>query len=111
MNTAATGTIERLVVFLSQNNPGYLAWVIFGLAVSSVVTLLQISGWLILSRENFLLAMIFLGWTVYFLLVTGPVTSPKYRLPIEPILIIAQAIAISTLVSRFWGDRAVHRGM
>ena len=110
MNMAAKDTIERLVVFLSQNDPGYLAWVIFGLAVGSVVTLLQISGWLILSRENFLLAMIFLGWIVYFFLVTGPVISPKYRLPIEPVLIIAQAIAISTLVSRFWGDRAVHRG-
>jgi hypothetical protein len=35
----------------------------------------------------------------YFLLINGPVGAPKYRLPFEPIMIIFQAIALSSIGS------------
>lgn len=37
---------------------------------------------------------------LYFLLLTGPVISPKYRLPIEPVLLIWTAVAIEAVWRR-----------
>ena len=40
-----------------------------------------------------------------FLLVTGPVTSPKYRMPMEPILVLLQAIAFVCLARNDFAAR------
>ena len=37
----------------------------------------------------------------YFFILTGPVFSPKYIFPIISILIIAESIALKTLLERF----------
>jgi hypothetical protein len=37
---------------------------------------------------------------LYFLLISGPITAPKYRLPLEPVLIILQAMALVELWPR-----------
>jgi hypothetical protein len=37
------------------------------------------------------------GGVLYFLLISGPIVSPKYRLPFEPGLIILQAMALVDL--------------
>jgi hypothetical protein len=46
--------------------------------------------------------MAFLGIAgmLYFLLISGPITAPKYRLPFEPVLIILQAMALVELWPR-----------
>jgi hypothetical protein len=34
----------------------------------------------------------------YFLLISGPVATPKYRLPMEPVLIVLAAIPLARLL-------------
>jgi hypothetical protein len=42
---------------------------------------------------------------LYCLGVTGPVTSPKYRLPLEPVLIILTALGLAApFWARLWKD-------
>ena len=45
------------------------------------------------------------GILVYFLIINGPVANAKYRLPMEPVLIILTAIAVERLVWRHLGTR------
>jgi hypothetical protein len=40
-------------------------------------------------RENLWPAALLAGWVGYILLINVPIASPKYRLPIEPVLMIA----------------------
>ena len=100
MNSAGSGLINRLVNFLLQNNPDYLFWILIGLTMSALSCVLQFIGWIFLCRERNIFGMVSFSWILYFLVIAGPVASPKYRLPIEPILIVAQAIAFSSLISR-----------
>ena len=39
-------------------------------------------------------------WIAYVLAINGPVASPKYRLPIEPPLMVLTGVGLSTLVRR-----------
>jgi hypothetical protein len=45
------------------------------------------------------------GVVAYFLLVNGPVASPKYRLPMEPVLIVLAAIPLARLIDGY-GQRS-----
>jgi len=40
------------------------------------------------------------GLLAYFLLLSGPVATPKYRLPMEPVLIVLSAIPLASLGER-----------
>jgi hypothetical protein len=40
------------------------------------------------------------GVLAYFLLLSGPVAAPKYRLPMEPVLIVLAALPLARLVQR-----------
>ena len=92
--------IKRVTNFVTDNDSRYVFWLLFGLATSGVALALQFSGWLLLCRRQPILAIFATLLILYFLVINGPVASPKYRLPFEPILIIFQAIAIIELVSR-----------
>jgi hypothetical protein len=45
-------------------------------------------------------AVLALGVLAYFLLLSGPVASPKYRLPIEPVLLVLGAIPLAAIADR-----------
>jgi hypothetical protein len=47
------------------------------------------------------------GVLVYFLLLGGPVATAKYRLPMEPVLIVLAAIPLAWVVERRRRMRAV----
>ena len=78
--------------YVSGNGPVYMVVFVIG-ALGSIATLcLAAYGYLLLWRRN-CWAAIFAGLAVlYFLLVNGPVASPKYRLPFEPIMVILTAL-------------------
>jgi hypothetical protein len=40
------------------------------------------------------------GVLAYFLLLSGPVAAPKYRLPMEPVLIVLAALPLARLAQR-----------
>ena len=100
VNSSGVTLAERVGSFVSTNNSTYVFWLVFGLATGGVAVLLQFCGWMLLCRWRPVLAVFATLSILYFLLINGPVASPKYRLPFEPILIILQAVAIIELVSR-----------
>jgi hypothetical protein len=65
-------------------------FMIFGIAFS----ILQFTETWRLFRVDPRLSSILLLIIIYFMLVTGPIMSPKYRLPTEPLLIIFCATAM-----------------
>jgi len=53
-----------------------------------------------------LAVLLLLGlWTGFVLGINGPVASPKYRLPIEPVLVLLAGVGFSAVKDRFAGAR------
>ena len=100
MNSKGSGLVARVMTFLEGNDPRYLTWVTIGLAVSFVAAMLQFFGWIVLLRAAFWPAIFGALAIAYFLLISGPIGSPKYRLPFEPVLIVFQAVAIRAIYDR-----------
>ncbi|MDA0239176.1 MAG: glycosyltransferase family 39 protein [Proteobacteria bacterium] len=101
MDSRGTSVMGRLWSFLEGNDPTYLTWVAIGLIASTFCVGLQFYGWIVLMRHTVWPALFGTLAIGYFLLVNGPVGTPKYRLPFEPILIVFQALALLTLFRRF----------
>jgi hypothetical protein len=56
---------------------------------------LESLGFIMLARDKPWAALVAGALIAYFLLLNGPVASPKYRLPIEPMLIVFAAIPLA----------------
>jgi len=90
----------RILAFLKAGDPMFRLALIVGLAGAGIAALLQAWGFLLLLRDfpwAALLAGIFIA---YVLMLSGPVASPKYRLPYEPVLILCMALALEDLWRR-----------
>ncbi len=74
--------------FISGSSSIYVVALVGSAAGAIVVSLIQLAGFFIQVRLNMMLAVLSALTVAYFLMINGPVGSPKYRLPIEPILII-----------------------
>jgi len=88
------GVFAKLRIYLTGENRPFGLVIGMGLAAAAVVSLLQAIGFFrLLWRVPW--AALFGGLCIaYFLLITGPVPSPKYRLPVEPVLILFTAAAL-----------------
>lgn len=92
--------IGQTVNFLSDSSGAYLLAMGIGIVFSLTFLGLQTYGVVILARLAPWGAVFALLCIAYFLLVNGPVASPKYRLPFEPILIVLSALALCDLYGR-----------
>ena len=79
---------SRARKFISQSSSIYVSALIVSGVGAIIVSLFQFFGFFVQLRINFMLAFLSALTVAYFLIINGPVGSPKYRLPIEPILII-----------------------
>jgi hypothetical protein len=61
---------------------------------------LEAIGFVMLSRSKPWTAALAGAVLAYFLLLNGPVAAPKYRLPMEPVLIVLAAIPLAWLTER-----------
>jgi len=61
---------------------------------------LEAIGFVMLARTMPWAAVFAGGVIAYFLLLSGPVATPKYRLPIEPVLIVIAAIPLAWMPER-----------
>ena len=88
------GLIKRLVLLIFRLN---------------VVRLIQLIGAFTIPWRggNGAILVLFGGWIVYILAANGPIASPKYRLPIEPVLMVSLGAGLVRLRSWF-GDTAAH---
>lgn len=106
MDSSGSSLMGRIWAFLDGNDPNYLTWVVIGLVSSVLCVALQFYGWIVLLRHAVWPAVFGALAIGYFLLINGPVGTPKYRLPFEPVLIVFQALALLALVRRFVGPRS-----
>ncbi|MEZ5670249.1 MAG: glycosyltransferase family 39 protein [Alphaproteobacteria bacterium] len=96
--TRGDGIVDKIGTFLFDNASPLYAWIVgLGILGVAVLRLVQLRGlWIWLRTPG---ARLFLGfaalWVGFVLAVNGPVASPKYRLPIEPMLAVACAFGLS----------------
>jgi len=76
-------------LFHSSNNL-YALFLLAGVCGLVIVRFIQACGAtaMAISASNQVALLVFGGWIAYILLANGPVASPKYRLPIEPVLCV-----------------------
>lgn len=106
MDSTGGDIFGRARNLLATAPPPYLTAAIVGALGSIASSVLAAFGVFVALRQAPLLALLNLGIIVYFLLVTGPVASPKYRIPIEPAIILFCAAAL-TAIATSW--RRVNR--
>ncbi|MGF1627280.1 MAG: hypothetical protein ACFCVH_20555, partial [Alphaproteobacteria bacterium] len=98
-DTPGEDKLDKVYAFLFENENTLYAWIL-GLGVLGVILLrlVQLRGvwrWLRAGGPARLYLSFAVLWIAFVLAVSGPVASPKYRLPIEPFLVIALAFGIS----------------
>lgn len=101
-NTPGNNILEKTVNFLEGNNPFFVTMIVLSIIGGLIFCSLQFAGWVLLLRSHFWVAVIGGLYVLYFLVVSGPVGSAKYRLPIEPLLIIFQSYWISVLHKKYF---------
>jgi hypothetical protein len=99
-NTPGTTLWERARAYLLDDPGRYQVLLLAGLMAMVPFLVLEATGFVMLARMS-PWAAIFAGAVLaYFLLVNGPVASPKYRLPMEPVLIVLAALPLAWLIDR-----------
>jgi len=91
---------EKAQTYLFADAGLYQLLLIVGLVAMLPFLALEAIGFLMLARTLPWAAAFAAGLIGYFLLVNGPVASAKYRMPIEPVLIVLAAIPLAWLASR-----------
>ena len=94
-NTPGVTLWEKTHAYVFEHLGLYQILLLVGLASMLPVLVLEITGFIILARILPWAAVLGGGVLAYFLLINGPVAAPKYRLPMEPVLIVLCAIALA----------------
>ena len=102
--TRGGSLLQQVTNFLMQASAAYLIIIGGGIVFSILFLGLQAYGLVALARAAPWAAVFALLCIGYFLAVNGPVGSPKYRLPFEPILILLSAIALTHIADRIRRD-------
>jgi hypothetical protein len=90
------------------NDPGlYQALLVVGLISMLPFLVLEAAGFIMLARMLPWAAVLSGGLLAYFLMLNGPVATPKYRVPMEPVLIVLAAIPLARLIVGRQGRRCV----
>ena len=98
--TPGTSFFDKALNFLFHSDNAPHAWIsLAGIAGVLAVRLVQLVGALeiVRQREHWWPAAFCVLWVGYILAVNGPIASPKYRLPIEPVLMIAVGAGLHRL--------------
>ena len=102
-HTPGTSLSERSRAYFFDHPGRYQALLALGIAAMLPFLVLECIGFVLLARALPWAAAFAAGVLAYFLLLSGPVASPKYRLPMEPILIVLAAIPLARL-----GEQNLH---
>ena len=98
--TKGNGIIDRVANFLSRSSNAYTTIIGLGIVLSVIGLALQGYGLIVFWRMASWPAALATLCIGYYLVVNGPVGSPKYRLPFEPILIVLTALALHDIAGR-----------
>jgi len=98
--TPGRSHLEKIGNFLFRSDNAVYTWVLLvGTAGVLLIRLIQLVGLAAVAGQSSNLPALLLlaGWILYVLGISGPVASPKYRLPIEPPLTVLTGAGISGL--------------
>lgn len=98
--TAGDTLWQRVAAYLGAGSGAFQAALVIAVGGAVAVSLLQAYGFVRLARDGPWIALFAGLWLLYVLVVSGPVAAPKYRLPLEPVLIPLTAIAVVDLWRR-----------
>jgi 4-amino-4-deoxy-L-arabinose transferase-like glycosyltransferase len=99
-NTPGAGLWQKARAYLFDDPGRYQLLLVAGLIAMVPMLVLEAIGFVMLARMLPWAAVFAGGVLAYFLLVNGPVATPKYRLPMEPVLIVLAAIPLARLTER-----------
>ena len=94
-NTPGVTLWEKTHAYVFEHLGLYQILLLVGLASMLPFLVLEVIGFIILARILPWAAVLGGGVLAYFLLINGPVAAPKYRLPMEPVLIILCALSLA----------------
>ncbi len=102
---ATTGqtVFDKIRNYLFHSDNAIYAWaLLIGVAGVALVRLLQLCGLFALIRERdaWPITILFVLWIGFILAANGPIASPKYRLPIEPVLCVLTGAGFAFLRGR-----------
>ena len=103
--TPGSSMAEKIANFLFHSESAVYSWALLaGIAGIFIIRLVQTAGLIgAVGRawrertEMLAITILFALWFCFILAVNGPVASPKYRLPLEPVLNILTGMGIFTL--------------
>jgi hypothetical protein len=107
------GAFEELIFLIMSAGPGWLIVVAVASGLAVLTTGAQVVGAVRLARIHPILLLLLISYVGYMLGLLGPVFNPKYRLPIEPVLLGLTALGLEWLwewssrtqfVQRRWGS-------
>jgi hypothetical protein len=100
-NTPGAGLWQKARVYLFDD-PGRYQLVLVAGALAMVPFLaLEAIGFVMLARASPWAAAFAAAVIAYFLLISGPVAGPRYRMPMEPVLIVLAAIPLARVAERW----------
>jgi len=108
-NTPGAGLSEKARRYLFDDPGLFQVLLVAGLLGMVPLLMLEALGFVMLARMMPWAAVLAAGIVAYFLMVNGPVASPKYRLPMEPVLIVLAAIPLARLIDHWLFDRCAQR--
>ncbi|MBC25919.1 MAG: hypothetical protein CMM41_01780 [Rhodospirillaceae bacterium] len=104
----APNFLRKVLKYLEESSPLYF-WLFFvGVFGSFLSLIFSIYGLFILYRLRPWAAIFASLAVLYFLLINGPVASPKYRLPIEPVMIICASLGLVQVWKRMLPRKSMH---
>ncbi len=108
--TPGASMADKIANFLFHSDNALYAWLLLiGIAGVALVRLVQCVGLLVIVRDirQWPAVLLMASWVGFILLVNGPIASPKYRLPIEPPLMVLAGAGFVAL--RDWRSRKAAR--
>jgi hypothetical protein len=105
-NDPTPGLLARSQRYLASMPAAMRPVIALGLAFSALSLALQAWGFCALLRRHPWVAAAAGALLLYVLLVTGPIYSPKYRMPAEPVLIVLAALGAERALSLLRRRRA-----
>ena len=94
--------LDKVGNFLFRSEARAYTWaLLIGIAGVAVMRVLQLVGLAAMLRQHWPGAALFALWILFVLGVNGPIASPKYRLPIEPPLMVMTGAGARALLRRW----------
>jgi hypothetical protein len=100
-NTPGAGLWQKARAYLFDDPGRYQLLLVAGALAMVPFLALEAIGFVMLARALPWAAAFAGAVIVYFLLISGPVAGPRYRMPMEPVLIVLAAIPLARLAERW----------